>query len=48
MCEEKDKGLIIENNDALSPGEEEEIREYFENVVGMHKGKLIVEPLEDK
>ncbi|MGM0439318.1 MAG: hypothetical protein ACQEP3_02705 [Patescibacteria group bacterium] len=48
MCEEKDKGLIIENNDALSPREEEKIRDYFENVVGMHKGKLIVQPIEDE
>lgn len=46
MCKEKDEGLIIENNDILSPKEEEDLKEYFENVVGMKKGKLVVQPLD--
>ena len=43
MCErEKEEGIVIENNDILTAKEEEDIKEYFENVVGMKKGKLVV------
>ena len=43
MCEEeKEKGITIENNDVLTTKEEEDIKEYFENVVGMTEGKLVV------
>ena len=43
MCErEKEEGIVIENNDILTAKEEEDIKEYFENIVGMKKGKLVV------
>ena len=43
MCErEKEEGIVIEDNDILTAKEEEDIKEYFENVVGMKKGRLVV------